>query len=68
MKPVDVNLNAYIDFNNENNKNGRKFEFGVNASISKHEIIFAKVVKLQIGLKKVLLLKKSKNLFRMDVC
>ena len=28
MKPVDVKLSMHIDFNKENNKEGRKFKAG----------------------------------------
>ena len=30
MKPVDVKLSMYIDFNEENNKEGQKFKAGDN--------------------------------------
>ena len=28
MKPIDVNLNIYIDFNKENNNEGPKYKIG----------------------------------------
>ena len=37
IKPVDINLSMYIDFNKENNKEGPKFN-----RISKYKNIFAK--------------------------
>ena len=42
MKPVDVKLNMYIDFNKENNKESSKFKVGENIRISKHKNILAK--------------------------
>ena len=42
MKPVDVNLSIYIDFNKENNKEGPKFKVGDHVRISKFKNIFAK--------------------------
>ena len=42
MKPVDVKLSIYIDFNKENNKEDRKFKVSDNVRISKYKNIFAK--------------------------
>ena len=42
MKPVDVKLIMYIDFNKENNKEDPKFIVGDNVRISKYKKIFAK--------------------------
>ena len=39
MKPVDVKLSTYIDFNKENNE---KFEIGNHVRILKYKNIFAK--------------------------
>ena len=42
MKPVNVKLGRYFDFNKENNKEGLKFKVGDHISISKYKNIFAK--------------------------
>ena len=42
MKPVDEKSSTYIDFNEENNKEGPKFKVGDNVRISKYQNIFAK--------------------------
>ena len=42
MKPVDVKLSIYIDFNKENNKEGPKFKAGDHVGTSKYTNIFAK--------------------------
>ena len=42
MKPVDVKPSMFIDFNNENNKEGSKFKVGNHARISEYKNIFAK--------------------------
>ena len=42
MKPVDVKPSMFIDFNNENNKEGSKFKVGDHARISEYKNIFAK--------------------------
>ena len=42
MKPADVKLSIYIDFNKENIKEGPKFEVDNNVRISKYKTIFAK--------------------------
>ena len=42
MKPVDVNLSTYIDFNKENINEDPKFKVGDHIRISKYENIFAK--------------------------
>ena len=56
IKPDDVNLSMYIDFNKENNKEGAKFKVGDNFGISKYKNIFAKRY-IQICLQKFLWLK-----------
>ena len=42
MKPADVKLSIYFDFNKENIKEGPKFEVGNNVRISKYKTTFAK--------------------------
>ena len=42
MKPVDVNLSAYIDVNEESNKEDPKFEVGDHVRISNYKNNFAK--------------------------
>ena len=42
VKPVDVKLSTYIDFNKENDNEDPKFKAGDHARISKYKIIFAK--------------------------
>ena len=42
MKPADVKPSMFIDFNNENNKEGSKFKVGDHARISEYKNIFAK--------------------------
>ena len=56
MKPVDVKLNAYVDFGVANNDKDPKFNFGDHVKISKYKDIFAflQKVTLQIGLKQYL--------------
>ena len=49
MKPVDVNLSTYIDFNKENNKEDPKFEVSDHVRISKDKNITQKVT-FQISL------------------
>ena len=56
MKPDDVKSSIYIDFDNENNKEDPKFEVGGHVRISKYNIFFQNIV-LQIGPRKLLLLK-----------
>ena len=41
MKPADVKLNTYIDFNKENNTEGPKSKVGDNVRKSKYTNIFA---------------------------
>ena len=59
MKPVDVKSSTYIDFDKENNKESPNIK-------SKYRNIksFLKKVRFQIRVKKFLLLKKLKKLFR----
>ena len=42
MKPADVKLSTYIDFNKEINKEGPNFEIGDHLEISKHKKLLAK--------------------------
>ena len=42
MKPVDVNLSAYVDINEESNKEDPKFEVGDHVRISNYKNNFAK--------------------------
>ena len=42
MKPADVKPSMFIDFNNENNKEGSKVKVGDHARISEYKNIFAK--------------------------
>ena len=42
MKIVDVKSSTYINFNKENNKEGRKFKVGDHVRLSKHKNTFAK--------------------------
>ena len=62
IKPVDVKGNTYIDstevhYSKEVNEKDPKFKVGDHVRISKYKNIFAN----QIGLKKILQLKKVKN-------
>ena len=41
MKPVDVKLRTYINFDKKNNKEDPKFKFGDDVVISKFKNIFA---------------------------
>ena len=59
MKPIDVKDNTYIAFDKEVNDKGPKFKVGDHVRIS-----FLLKDTLQIGLKKYLLLRKLKILFR----
>ena len=58
IKPADVKSSTYIDSSKEINDKNPKFKIGDIVRISKYEAMF------QIGLKKFLLLKKLKTLFR----
>ena len=42
MKPVDVRLNTYIDFNKESNMEGPEFKVGGHVRISKYKNVFEK--------------------------
>ena len=42
MKPVDVKSSTYIDFDKQNNNEGRHFNVGDHGRISKYKNIFAK--------------------------
>ena len=61
MKPIEVKDKTYIAFGKEINEKDPKFKVGDHVRISKYKNIFAT---LQIGLKKFLLLKNLKVLFR----
>ena len=63
MKPIDVKDNTYINADKEINNKDPKFKIGNRVRISKYKNIFAKDY-TQIGLKRYLLLKKLKILFR----
>ena len=62
MKPVEVKDNPYIDSNEEVNDKDSKFKVGDHVRISKYQNSFAKDIR-QIGLKKLLQLKKYKIQF-----
>ena len=63
MKTVDIKSNIYIDFRKEIYDKNQKIKIGDNVRISKYKNVFKKVT-VQIGLEKVLWLKKLKTLFR----
>ena len=63
MKPIDVKDNTYINTDKETNDKDPKFKVGDCVRISKYKTFLLKA-RLQIGLKKYLLLKKLKILFR----
>ena len=63
MKPIDVKNNTYINTSKEINNKDTKFKVGDRVRISKYKNIFVKGICL-IGVKKYLLLKKLKILFR----
>ena len=63
MKPIDVKDNTYINTDKKTNDKDPKFKVGDRVRISKYKNIFAKGP-AQIGLKKYLLLKNLKILFR----
>ena len=63
MKPIDVKDNTYINTDKETNDKDPKFKDGDRVRISKYKTFLLKAT-LQIGLKKYLLLKKLKILFR----
>ena len=46
MKPVNLYLSMYINFNKENNQEGPKFKVHHHVRISKSKNIFAKFFKL----------------------
>ena len=61
MKPIDVKDNTYINTDKETNDKDPKFKVGDCVRISKYKTFLLKA-RLQIGLKKYLLLKKLKIL------
>ena len=63
MKPVDVKRRIYIDFNEENNKEGPKFNVDDHVRISKSESIFAKRYLPNLS-KEAFLITKVKIMFR----
>ena len=63
MKPIDVKDNTYINTSKEINYKDAKFKVGDHVRISKYKIFLLKGIYL-IGVKKYLLLKKLKILFR----
>ena len=63
IKPIDVKDNTYINTSKEINNKDPKFKVGDCVRISKYKNIFAKGYML-IGVKKYLLFKKLKILFR----
>ena len=63
IKPIDVKGNTYINTDKEINNKDAKFKVGDRVRISKYKTFLLKAT-LQIGLKKYLLLKKLKILFR----
>ena len=63
MKPVDVKRRIYIDFNEENNKEGPKFNVDDHVRISKSENIFAKRYLPNLS-KEAFLITKVKIMFR----
>ena len=42
MKPVDVSLDSYAEYNEDSNENDPKFKVGDHVRISKYKNIFAK--------------------------
>ena len=63
MKPIDVKDNTYINTDKDTNDNDPKFKVGDRVRISKYKNIFAKGYTPN-WLKKYMLLKKLKILFR----
>ena len=63
MKPIDVKDNTYINTSKEINNKDPKFKVGDHVRISKYKNFLLKDICL-IGVKKYLLLKKLKILFR----
>ena len=62
MKPVDVKSRIYIDLDKKNNKEDPKFKVGNNVRIQNIRKCLQKAI-FQIGMKKILWLKKLKALF-----
>ena len=60
MKPVDVKLSLYIDFNKQKNKEGFQFKVGHRVRISKYKNISAKGY-VPNWSEQVLVIKKVKN-------
>ena len=63
MKPVDVNLSMYIDFNKENNKEGPTLKVDDNVRVWKYKNIFAKGF-VPNWSEQVFVIKKVKNTVR----
>ena len=60
MKPVDLKVNTYIDFEKEVSNKGPKFKVGDHVRISKYKNIFAKGYTPNWS-KEVFIIKKVKN-------
>ena len=63
MKPVDIKLSIYTEFNKENNKEGPRFKVGDHVRISKYKNNFLKVYVLNRS-EEVFVIKKVKTLHR----
>ena len=63
MKPADVNLSMYIDFNKENNKEGPTLKVDDNVRVWKYKNIFAKGF-VPNWSEQVFVIKKVKNTVR----
>ena len=61
IRPADVKSSTYIDFNSENNKEGPKFKINDQVIIWKYKF-FLQTVVFEIGMRKLLRLKKLKLL------
>ena len=66
MKPADINLSMYINFNKEDNKDSPKFKIGNDLKISKYKNIFVKGYAPNSS-EEVFVIKKLKNLCH-DIC
>ena len=60
MKPVDIKLSIYTEFNKENNKEGPRFKVGDHVRISKYKNNFLKVYVLNRS-EEVFVIKKVKK-------
>ena len=66
MKPIYVETSTYIDFIIENNNKDSKIEVDDRVRISKYKF-FLQMVIWQIGLKKLLQLKKLKTIYHRHI-